>query len=172
MLQLLYAQWILAQRPNRLLQPVLCRDRGSAGGTDISHIWGSKCLTVCFALRSPGDKAGSYVQHMCGRLCRVKTAVHILLVVLMWVEVIGIQPVTSVRIAPALDLLMFINTKWKWNFSHQWDITLALLSVLSLKYNFRNFFFLTLCWNSVRWDLFWYRFLYFKIKTWNAFLSS
>jgi len=51
-------------------------------------------------------------------------------------------------------------------------ITLANSSPPFLKMRFRSFFFLTLCWISVRRDIFWYWFLYFKIETWNAFLSS
>lgn len=108
---------------HRGLQALLGRDGGSMGGTDTSHIWAPKCLSMSFSLRSPGDKAGASAQHMCGQLCRVRTAVCILHVVLTWLSVMGMLPVARERMALTLYLLILIlNSKGKWNFSCQWVI--------------------------------------------------
>lgn len=63
-------------------QPVLCRDGGRTGGTDRHQPHLSLGTFMCFALRSPGDKAGPYVQPVCGALCKATSAVHVLCVML------------------------------------------------------------------------------------------
>lgn len=63
------------------------------------------------------------LHNTCGQLCRVRTAVCILHVVLTWLSVMGMLPVARERMALTLYLpILILNSKGKWNFSCQWVI--------------------------------------------------
>lgn len=123
-LRILYgSDFTQSKHLHRGLQALLGRAGGSLGGTDSSHIWASKLLSMSFALRSPGDQAGAPAEHMCGQLSRVRAAVCILGVVLMGCSVMGMLPVARERMALALHLpTLIISSKGKWNFTCQWVI--------------------------------------------------
>lgn len=76
-LRLLYAERTLAEGPARSCSPY-CVGMEAAREVQTSATSEPLSLSVCIALRSPGDRTGAYAQHMSGGLCRGKTAVCIL----------------------------------------------------------------------------------------------
>lgn len=171
------------KQPLRILSPSSCFLQGGCLHRGLQPVWRQHSrdghqphLTLqrlkdmlCFEW-SWGQDRWLFAAHLEG--FAIETCVHA-----ACEELMEIQPVIRVRMALALDLYLLLTRNGNGIVDVSWRLDgdnrgSPVSRPPSLKSRFTSFFFLTLCRNSVRGNLFWKQFLCFTIRSWNAFFSN